>query len=55
MPATLLARRCALTAPFHPYPAAVVIARAGFIKQKRKKSQRRRGGMFSVALAVERA
>jgi hypothetical protein len=29
LPATLLPRRCALTAPFHPYLAAVVNARAG--------------------------
>ena len=35
MPRSLLAGRCALTAPFHPYPA-------------------KRGGMFSVALSVER-
>src|SRR5262250_818789 len=26
LPASLLPRRCALTAPFHPYPAAVVNA-----------------------------
>jgi len=37
MPRSLLAGRCALTAPFHPYP------------------DRSRGGMFSVALSVERA
>jgi len=36
VPWALLHRRCALTAPFHPYP------------------DRSRGGMFSVALSVER-
>src|SRR5215469_870483 len=36
LPAALLRRRCALTAPFHPYPALLP------------------GGMFSVALSVER-
>ena len=50
LPATLLGRRCALTAPFHPYLAAVVITRADS-----EESQRRQGGMFSVALSVDRA
>jgi len=38
LPAPLLERRCALTAPFHPYPARRFPARLG--------------GMFSVALSV---
>ena len=39
LPAALLPRRCALTAPFHPYPYL----------------RRRTGGLFSVALSVERS
>jgi len=31
MPATLLPRRCALTAPFHPYPAIVVRSWQGLV------------------------
>ena len=38
LPASLLKRRCALTAPFHPYPAL--------------RSPACLGGMFSVALSV---
>ena len=51
LPAALLQRRCALTAPFHPYHAAVAAPRPGAMPLK--EPQRRRGGMFSVALSVE--
>src|SRR5579864_3175371 len=59
LPAALLQRRCALTAPFHPYPAVVLRPRgltrqAGTIRDP-SDAQRRRGGMFSVALSVDRA
>jgi hypothetical protein len=50
LPAPLLWRRCALTAPFHPYFAHSqnsVSAHANFANE--------RGGMFSVALSVNRA
>ena len=82
LPAALLSRRCALTAPFHPYPGVVLSAseeasqarniahpKHGMHRAARpdpslssqrfaqddKRSQRRRGGMFSVALSVDRA
>src|SRR5271169_4768620 len=50
LPATLLPRRCALTAPFHPYPAVVVSPRAA-LQFGATDSLRQRGGMFSVALS----
>ena len=39
LPATLLPRRCALTAPFHPYPAAVVNGRAVLFLPQRAKER----------------
>src|SRR5262245_22676194 len=39
LPSVLPRTRCALTAPFHPYPARVL--------------RRARGGMFSVPLSFE--
>ena len=62
MPVALLRRRCALTAPFHPYLAVVLSPslRSRSVDQNFRQSktsglQRRRGGMFSVALSVDRA
>src|SRR6185312_15651571 len=49
LPAALLRRRCALTAPFHPYLAVPLNSR-----RVRESSAEQRGGMFSVALAVNR-
>jgi hypothetical protein len=40
LPARLLGRRCALAAPFHPYPAS--------------RNRASKGGIFSVALSVNR-
>jgi len=48
LPAALLRRRCALTAPFHPYPA-----RSASHCEKHCDLSNGRGGMFSVALSVE--
>ena len=50
LPPSLLTARCALTAPFHPYLAVVLSPQSVAAD-----SQRRRGGMFSVALSVERS
>ena len=55
MPPPLLPERCALTAPFHPYPGGT--GRPGepvgpFRKPSARKPRGSRGGMFSVALAV---
>jgi hypothetical protein len=50
LPAALLPRRCAFTAPFHPYPVVLVRPRS-----RGEDSPERRGGIFSVALSVERA
>ena len=65
LPPALQSGRCALTAPFHPYPGAGMIATTGrtglgiavpgwpstgSVKRARKRGSR--GGIFSVALAV---
>ena len=62
LPASLLARRCALTAPFHPYPAhsgnPAYSRKNTCIKgalPNRRGRQNERGGMFSVALSVGRS
>ena len=51
MPAVLRQQRCALTAPFHPYPGA---KRASSLRaaELSRESPGSRGGIFSVALAV---
>ena len=53
LPRLLPAERCALTAPFHPYPCVGGIADES-PSHPRSSSRRRvsRGGIFSVALAV---
>ena len=65
LPPALPPERCALTAPFHPYPGAGVSATAsvpgkpgqlGYCVSREaldpKKRRGSRGGIFSVALAV---
>jgi hypothetical protein len=67
LPAASLQRRCALTAPFHPYPAAVSCWRSchQFVvtaalandqrlmaNDERPNNSQRQGGVFSVALSV---
>ena len=45
--------RCALTAPFHPYPALRQQAASGLPSAASEEAERgSRGGIFSVALAV---
>ena len=50
LPPALRTERCALTAPFHPYPGADAAScfRVALLRKKRGS----RGGIFSVALAV---
>ena len=52
LPPVLPPARCALTAPFHPYPASVLamgVPLRGFMPRT---SARARGGLLSVALSV---
>jgi hypothetical protein len=63
LPRALLPARCALTAPFHPYPGKAFLRglRNGSrllrprVRREQASSRRplTRGGMFSVALSVE--
>src|SRR5690349_13455908 len=49
MPLPLPVARCALTAPFHPYPRAI---RRIVASTSRRKGTHREGGFLSVALSL---
>ncbi len=52
LPPPLLPERCALTAPFHPYPGGTGRPGEPVGPFRRPSEEGCRGGMFSVALAV---
>ncbi len=54
LPPALRSERCALTAPFHPYPGAGTCRPGEPVRSTREFPPKRgsRGGIFSVALAV---
>jgi len=52
VPLALPPARCALTAPFHPYPTTQISLLAKTVCEPAIKKAERSGGIFSVALAV---
>src|SRR6266568_5285433 len=54
LPLALQPGRCALTAPFHPYPGTKPASwlRVALYRIRRNRGRGSRGGIFSVALAV---
>src|SRR5262245_55103554 len=52
MPSLLPRTRCALTAPFHPYPACKSEASRRMLRKSRHEAVCWRGGLLSVALSL---